>query len=93
MRRAFLGSMLLLFGASVAVAHASDHVILTAGVVKAVDHATGVVMLDSGVKLRVRTVIIDDQLASVSAIRVDTPVFVSGVVVGTEGEARARASQ
>jgi hypothetical protein len=74
---------------SAAVAAASEHIVLTSGVVKAVDHATGVIVLDSGLKLRVRHLIVGDEASDIGAVRVNTAVFVSGVVVGADGETRA----
>ena len=91
MRTAGFGMVMVLLAASVAVSHASEHVLVTSGVVKAVDAASGVVVLDSGVKLRVRTVMMGDQLADVAAIRVNETIFVSGIVVGTDGPPLAQA--
>ena len=95
MRRAMIGAVVLLSAAWATGARASEEVVLTAGLVRAVDHTNGVVLLDSGLRLRVRNAIVDDKLASVTAIRVDQLVFVSGVVVErtVEAGARARAGQ
>jgi hypothetical protein len=64
-----------------AMANETDSITLTAGIVKAIDHASGVVLLDSGRRLRVRVVIVNDQIADVSTVRLDDTIFVSGIEI------------
>lgn len=91
MRIVTLTLLLLLVATPMMPAHASEHILVTSGVVRAVDSANGTIVLASGVKLRVRNIIIDDQLSDIVSIRVGDTVFVSGVVLARDGAAQTRA--
>ena len=93
MRRRMLGPLVLLAVVAVAPAHASEAIVLTSGRVTAIDPAAGVVVLDSGVQLRVRRVIVNDQAASLDAVRVDDTVFVSGVELKGADQSGTRATE
>jgi hypothetical protein len=74
-----LFGLLCVTGPGSAMATETEPITLTSGVVKAIDYASGVVLLDSGLKLRVRTLIVNDQIADVATVRIDDMIFVSGI--------------